>query len=74
MGLLLAAGRDLAEAQVEIGQAVEGVQSAAQTCRLAGRLGVEMPIVGAVARVLAEEIRPSEAVEALLAREPRPQE
>ena len=74
LGLLLAAGRDLAEAQVEIGQAVEGVQSAAQTCRLAGRLGVEMPIVGAVARVLAEEIRPSEAVEALLAREPRPQE
>ena len=73
-GLLLGAGHGLAEAQSEIGQAIEGVQSAAQTRRLARRLGVEMPIVDAVARVLAEEVRPSEAVEALLAREPRPEE
>ena len=73
-GLLLAAGRDLAEAQDEIGQAIEGVRSAAQIGRLAERHGVEMPIVDAVVRVLAEEVRPSEAVEALLAREPRPRE
>lgn len=69
-GLLLAAGRSLAEAQDEIGQAIEGVRSAAQTRRLAERLGVEMPIVEAVARVLANEQSPGKAVEALLARAP----
>ena len=73
-GLLLAAGRGLAEAQDEIGQAIEGVRSAAQTCRLAEGLGVEMPIVEAVARVLAEEQSPGAAVETLLAREPRREE
>ena len=70
-GLLLAAGHSLGEAQMEIGQVIEGVRNAAQTRQLARRLEVEMPIVDAVARVLAEEVRPSEAVEALLAREPR---
>ena len=73
-GFLLAAGHGPAEAQVRIGQAVEGVRSAAQTGRLANRLGVEMPIVDAVVRVLADEVRPSDAVEALLARDPRPKE
>ena len=70
-GLLLAAGRCPEEAESEIGQAVEGVRTAAQACKVAASLGVEMPIVAAVDRVLAQELRPAAAVEALLAREPR---
>ena len=73
-GLLLAAGHGLAEAQSGIAQAVEGVQSAARIGRLARRLEIEMPIVDSVVRVLSGEARPSEAVEALLSRKPRPEE
>ena len=73
-GLLLAAGRGAAEAQRAIGQAVEGVRTAAQARSLAARMEVDMPIVDAVARVLAEEQSPEAAVEALLAREARPEE
>ena len=73
-GLMLAAGRVPAEAQREIAQAVEGVWTVAQARGLAARLEVEMPIVDAVARVLAGEQSPGEAVEALLAREPRLEE
>ena len=70
-GLLIATGHGLAEAQHAIAQAVEGARTAAQARRLASRLGVEMPIVEAVARVIAGEQSPEAAVEALLAREPR---
>lgn len=73
-GLLLAAGRGSREAQREIGQVVEGMRTAAQARSLAARMGVEMPIVEAVGRVLAGEQSPGAAVEALLAREPRSEE
>ena len=69
-GLLIAAGHGRAQARKLIGQAVEGARTASQAQRLASSLGVEMPIVEAVARVLAGELSPGAAVEALLAREP----
>ena len=70
-GLLIAAGHGRSEARRLVGQAVEGMRTASQAQRLASSLDVEMPIVEAVARVLAGELRPAAAVEALLAREPR---
>ncbi len=73
-GLLLAAGRGLSEAQGEIGQAIEGLRSAAQVSALSERHGVEMPIVEAVARVLRQEQSPEAAVDSLLARGPRGEE
>jgi glycerol-3-phosphate dehydrogenase (NAD(P)+) len=70
-GLLLAQGRTRAAALSVIGQAVEGVQTAEEVVRIAARSGVDMPISGQVARLLAGECTPREAVEALLARSPK---
>jgi glycerol-3-phosphate dehydrogenase (NAD(P)+) len=72
-GLRLAAG-DLPEAAARaIGQTVEGVRTAQEVCALAERHAVDMPIVGQVHRLIAGECTPREAVEALLAREPKPE-
>jgi glycerol-3-phosphate dehydrogenase (NAD(P)+) len=71
MGLLLAKGRSVAQAQAEIRQVVEGVRVAPEVLRLARKHGVDMPISEQVVRVLAGEIKPVEAVRALATRPPR---
>jgi glycerol-3-phosphate dehydrogenase (NAD(P)+) len=71
MGLALAAGRSVQEAQDEIGQVVEGVRVAREVVRLATRLNVEMPISQQVARVLHEGVSPIEAFRVLTARPSR---
>lgn len=68
MGLALAAGKSVAQAEEEIQQVVEGVQAARAVFEQAQRLGVELPIIEQVYRVLFEAIDPREAVKALLAR------
>lgn len=68
MGLALAKGLSIAEAKVEIGQEVEGVQTTEEVFQLAKRLGVEMPITTQVHRILFENISPIEAVNTLLHR------
>ena len=71
MGLALAAGASLADAQAKIGQEVEGVVTALAMHRLASRLGIEMPISEQVYRVLYEGVSPEGATRALLEREPK---
>jgi glycerol-3-phosphate dehydrogenase (NAD(P)+) len=71
MGLALAKGKSLAEAQAEIRQVVEGVRVAPEVMRLARKHHVDMPISEQVVRVLAGEIKPVEAVRALASRPPR---
>jgi len=71
MGLLLAKGRSVAEAQAEIRQVVEGVRVAPEVMRLARKHGVDMPISEQVVRLLAGEIKPVDAVRALALRPPR---
>jgi glycerol-3-phosphate dehydrogenase (NAD(P)+) len=73
MGLALAAGRSVAEAQEEIQQVVEGVKAAKAVHDVAARLGIEMPIVNQVYRILYEGVAPREAVEALMSRELKPE-
>jgi glycerol-3-phosphate dehydrogenase (NAD(P)+) len=68
MGLALAAGKSVQQAQDEIGQVVEGVRVAKEVVRLAARLKVEMPISQQVARVLHEGVSPIEAFRALTSR------
>lgn len=65
MGLALAAGKDVAAAQAEIGQVVEGVRVAREVRRIAERHGVDMPICNQVYRVLHEGATPQEAVRVL---------
>ncbi len=50
------------------GQVIEGIAAGTRTARLARDLGVEMPICEQVRAVVAGEVDPLEAVEALLAR------
>jgi glycerol-3-phosphate dehydrogenase (NAD(P)+) len=67
-GLLLAAGRSVAEARAEIGQVVEGSLAAQAVYRLAEREGVEMPLCAGVYAVLCEGMPAREVVRALMSR------
>jgi len=62
MGLALAAGKTVAEAEEEIQQVVEGVQASRAVFEQSQRLGVELPIIEQVYRVLIEGLDPREAV------------
>jgi len=68
MGLALAAGKTVAEAETEIRQVVEGVKAAEAVHRVADRLGVEMPICDQIYRILYECVEPREAVTSLMQR------
>ena len=69
MGLSLAKGMSVDEAEATIGEVVEGVGTAREVKRLADRYAIEMPISEQVYRVLHEGLAPLDAVQALLARE-----
>ena len=73
LGMALAKGASLEEARAAIGQVVEGVGTARAARRLAERLGVEAPLIAAVAAVVDGTLAPREAVQQLLARPLRPE-
>ena len=73
MGLALARGQTVEEAQAEIQQVVEGVPAAKAVHRVADRLGVEMPISQQIYRILYEGLAPRAAVDALMARSLKPE-
>ncbi len=68
MGLALAAGKTVAEAEAEIRQVVEGVRAAKAVWQVANNLAVEMPIVEQIYKVLYEDADPAEAVRQLMTR------
>ncbi|KHD08285.1 glycerol-3-phosphate dehydrogenase [Candidatus Thiomargarita nelsonii] len=72
-GYALAQGKSLSQAQTEIGQVVEGVRTCHEVKRLAQQSGIDMPIVEQVDKVLQGVCTPSEAVQALLSRQPKPE-
>ena len=69
LGLALGRGKTVDEAVEEIGQVVEGVKTSAEIWRLAGRLGVDMPIAEQVYGIIHEGRDPHESVRMLLRRE-----
>ena len=69
MGLALASGMTIEEAQEEIQQVVEGVLAAEAVKEVADKLGIEMPICHQVYRILYEGASPRDAVGALMGRE-----
>ncbi|MCA1673424.1 MAG: NAD(P)-dependent glycerol-3-phosphate dehydrogenase, partial [Actinobacteria bacterium] len=71
LGLMLGRGTPLPEALMAIGQVVEGVYTAREVLALAAVHRIDMPISEQVVRLLDGASGPSEAVETLLAREPR---
>ena len=68
MGLALAAGKTIDQAQAEIGQAVEGVMTAREVYYKAQGLVVDMPITEQVFQVLYHGVDPRTAVSNLLGR------
>ncbi len=71
VGLALARGMALPEILAELGHVAEGVFATRAVHALAQWHRVDMPICGAVYRVLHESVPPRDAVLALLARAPR---
>ena len=74
MGLALASGKTVEEAQEEIQQVVEGVLAAEAVKEVAENLGIEMPICHQVYRILYEGASPREAVGALMGRKLKPED
>jgi glycerol-3-phosphate dehydrogenase (NAD(P)+) len=71
VGLELASGKPLAQIVAELGHVAEGVRSAHATLERAKTCGVEMPITAAVDAVLVGKLTPPQAVDLLLARDPK---
>lgn len=68
VGLLLAQGMDLQQAVHSLGHVAEGVYSARTVVKRATALGIEMPIAQAVVALLDGQLKPVEAVTALMGR------
>jgi glycerol-3-phosphate dehydrogenase (NAD(P)+) len=73
VGLALARATPLATVLSGLGHTAEGVHTAQAVAHLAGELGVEMPITGAVCRVLDDPASARAAVQELMAREQKPE-
>jgi glycerol-3-phosphate dehydrogenase (NAD(P)+) len=73
LGLALAGGQSIEEAQADIRQVVEGVPAAKAVHQVADRLGVEMPISQQIYRILYEGKDPRAAVDALMGRALKPE-
>jgi glycerol-3-phosphate dehydrogenase (NAD(P)+) len=73
LGLALGRGTGLEMALQEIGQVVEGYNTAREVVQLAKQYKVDMPISEQVFRVLHEQLSPADAVRNLLAREVKPE-
>lgn len=69
-GIALAEGKSPEQIRSQIGQAVEGVNTAAAVARLAHKYQVDMPICAQVQRVIEGSIDARTAVHELLARKP----
>ena len=67
--LIVLAPSSVQEAVDEIGQVVEGVKTSAEIWRLAGRLGVDMPIAEQIYGIIHEGRDPYESLRELLSRE-----
>ncbi len=68
-GLALGAGKNVEQAQQDIGQVVEGYRNTKEVWQLAKRNGVEMPITEQIYQVLYQGKDAREAAKELLARE-----
>ncbi|MBI5751071.1 MAG: NAD(P)-dependent glycerol-3-phosphate dehydrogenase [Hydrogenophilales bacterium] len=73
VGLRLAQGQALKAILEQLGHTAEGVHTCAEVLRMAEHVKVEMPIAREVYRVMFEGLPPRQALEDLLAREPKPE-
>ena len=71
VGLALAQDKSLPQILEELGHVAEGVYTAREVDRLASQLSVDMPISAAVAAVLDGRLTAAQAVDQLMARDPK---
>lgn len=71
VGLALAQNKSLPQILEELGHVAEGVYTAREVDQLSRKLAVDMPISAAVAAVLDGRLTAAQAVEQLMARDPR---
>lgn len=71
VGLALAEGKSLPQILEELGHVAEGVYTAREVDKLSNNLGVDMPICSAVAAILDGRLSAGQAVEELMARDPK---
>ena len=71
VGLELARGKPLPEILSQLGHVAEGVRSAKEVSALAKKKKVDMPVSDAVNAVLEGQLKPAQAVERLLSRDPK---
>jgi glycerol-3-phosphate dehydrogenase (NAD(P)+) len=71
VGQLLAQGMNLQQAVDSLGHVAEGVYSARTVAQRARSLGVDMPITDAVVALLDGRLLPTQAVSALMGRDPK---
>lgn len=69
LGLALAKGKTLEQAQEDIGQAIEGVRTVSAVHKLAQEYQIEMPISEQIFKLIYGDINPKQAVQALLSRD-----
>lgn len=73
VGVCLAQGQALNTILEQLGHTAEGVHTCAEVLKMADAMQVEMPITRQVYRVMFEALSPRQALEDLLAREPKPE-
>jgi glycerol-3-phosphate dehydrogenase (NAD(P)+) len=71
VGLALGQGRKLRDIVEELGQVAEGIRTTRAACKLARKLGVELPICNMVRQVLDGELTPAQAGHDLMTRQLR---
>jgi glycerol-3-phosphate dehydrogenase (NAD(P)+) len=71
VGLMLAEGKTLPDILETLGHVAEGVSTTREVAALSARLGVDMPITNAVDGILSGTLSARDAVEQLLARDPK---
>lgn len=67
-GMDLAAGKTLEEIQGATSMVAEGIRNSASINRLAGRLGIELPITEQIMSIIAGDTSPQEAIHTLMTR------
>jgi glycerol-3-phosphate dehydrogenase (NAD(P)+) len=71
VGLALGSGRKLDDILAQMGEVAEGVRTTRAACRLAERVGVDMPISNMVRQVIDGDRTPAEAGHLLMTRQLR---
>ena len=72
-GRLIGSGKSLEETKKEVGMTIESIDNIEVAYELAKKYNVEMPIVNAVYDVLYNNLKPADAVKALMTREKKPE-